>query len=102
MTDKSLESVIRRFRVTGKVQGVYFRHSTRIEAQRLGVRGVARNLPDGSVEVIAHGAHDAVETLRVWLRRGPAMARVDGVEELEPHRRDDAGGEPAWGSFSVE
>jgi acylphosphatase len=102
MTERSLERVTRRFRVTGKVQGVYFRHSTRLEAQRAGVHGVARNLPDGSVEVIAHGEHHAVETLRAWLTHGPAMARVDGVEELESHRRGEAGGESAWHSFSVE
>ncbi len=75
--------VVRRFRVTGKVQGVYFRHSTRLEAERLGVRGTARNLPDGSVEVLAAGTAAAVESLREWLWRGPAMARVDGVSELE-------------------
>jgi acylphosphatase len=97
-----LELITRRFRITGKVQGVYFRHSTRLEAERLAVRGIARNLPDGSVEVIAHGVHDAVETLRAWLSRGPAMARVDAVEELESQRRGDAGGESAWQSFSVE
>jgi acylphosphatase len=64
------------------VQGVYFRHSTRREAERLGVRGIARNLPDGSVEVIAHGTPEAVENLREWLRRGPSGARVAAVEEF--------------------
>jgi acylphosphatase len=75
--------ILRRFRVTGKVQGVYFRHSTRIEANRLGLRGTARNLPDGSVEVFALGEASAVETLRVWLHRGPAQARVDDVREMK-------------------
>jgi acylphosphatase len=65
------------------VQGVYFRHSTRREAERLGVRGVARNLPDGSVEVIAHATAEAVENLREWLRRGPSGARVAAVQEFE-------------------
>jgi acylphosphatase len=78
-----MERVTRRFRVTGKVQGVYFRHSTRIEAGRLAVRGVARNLPDGAVEVIALGPASAVESLRAWLHRGPQMASVAAVEELE-------------------
>ncbi len=64
------------------MQGVYFRHSTRIEAGRLGLRGVARNLPDGAVEVIALGAPAAVESLLEWLQRGPRMARVAAVEEL--------------------
>jgi acylphosphatase len=73
--------VTRRFLVTGKVQGVYFRHSTRVEAERLALRGVARNLPDGSVEVIAHGEAQGLEALHRWLQRGPAMARVTGVHE---------------------
>jgi acylphosphatase len=74
--------VIRRFRITGKVQGVYFRHSTRMEAERLALTGYARNLPDGSVEVVAHGAIAAVERLRQWLHQGPKMARVESVLEL--------------------
>lgn len=74
--------VIRRYRVTGKVQGVFFRHSARLEAERLGIRGAARNLPDGSVEVLAAGAAAALDELREWLRRGPPMARVDEVTEL--------------------
>jgi acylphosphatase len=79
-----LDQVRRRFRVTGKVQGVYFRHSTRLEAERLAVSGYARNLPDGSVEVMAHGTGTAVEGLRQWLHRGPRSARVESVLELEP------------------
>jgi acylphosphatase len=74
--------ILRRFRVTGKVQGVFFRQSTRIEAKRLGLRGLARNLPDGSVEVLVLGEASAVDTLRLWLQRGPAHARVDGVREV--------------------
>jgi acylphosphatase len=76
-----LDSIIRRFLVFGKVQGVYFRHSTRLEARRLGLRGSARNLPDGSVEVLAQGASTAVGELMAWLHRGPAQARVDEVRE---------------------
>jgi acylphosphatase len=73
----------RRFLITGRVQGVYFRHSTRLQAERLGVRGVVRNLPDGSVEVIAHGTPEAMENLREWLRRGPSGAQVAAVQEFE-------------------
>lgn len=78
-----MNEVIRRFRITGKVQGVYFRHSTRLQAERLAIRGTARNLPDGSVEVLAAGTAAAVESLREWLQRGPAAARVDSVSDLE-------------------
>jgi acylphosphatase len=79
-----LNPVIHRFLVLGKVQGVYFRHSTRLQAKRLLIRGMARNLPDGAVEVLAHGAPAAVEELRVWLQRGPVEARVDEVREIPP------------------
>ena len=75
--------MIRRFRITGKVQGVYFRHSTRVEAERLALKGYARNLADGSVEVVAQGPVAAVERLRQWLHHGPKMARVETVLELE-------------------
>jgi acylphosphatase len=69
-----------RFIVSGKVQGVFFRASTREQAQRLELRGHARNLPGGSVEVLAAGADDAIETLARWLQHGPPHARVDRVE----------------------
>jgi acylphosphatase len=86
-----MDEVIRRFLVMGKVQGVYFRHSARLEAKRLGVRGLARNLPDGSVEVLAQGSQSSVDALRQWLHRGPAHARVETVREsdaAESQRRE--------------
>ena len=58
-----MDPVVRRFLVIGKVQGVYFRHSTRLEARRLAIRGIARNLPDGSVEVLAQGDAAAVQAM---------------------------------------
>jgi acylphosphatase len=78
-----MDEVIRRFLVVGKVQGVYFRHSARLEADRLKLRGLARNLPDGSVEVLAQGIPSAVEALHQWLHRGPAHARVEAVRECD-------------------
>jgi len=68
-----------RFLVSGRVQGVFFRASAREQALRLGLRGHARNLPDGRVEVVAAGKADAIETLARWLHEGPPMAQVDGV-----------------------
>jgi acylphosphatase len=68
-----------RFRVSGKVQGVFFRASARNEALRLGLHGHARNLSDGSVEVIAEGSDEALQELEQWLRKGPPAARVDEV-----------------------
>lgn len=78
-----MPDAIRRFLITGKVQGVFFRHSTRIEASKLGIRGFARNLPDGSVEVVAQGAGPAVDALRSWLDRGPSDAHVESVREID-------------------
>ncbi len=77
-----MNAIVRRFLVIGKVQGVYFRHGARLEAKRLGLRGSAHNLPDGSVEVWALGSAAAVAELQQWLRRGPAQARVDAVQEV--------------------
>lgn len=77
-----MSKVTRRFRVVGKVQGVYFRHGTREQARRLALRGHARNLTDGSVEVLACGMAAAVAELERWLHQGPRMARVDEVIEL--------------------
>lgn len=68
-----------RFFVAGKVQGVWFRASTREQALALGLRGYARNLGDGRVEVLAVGEDAALERLALWLRHGPPMARVDEV-----------------------
>jgi len=63
----------------GTVQGVFFRASTQEQAQALGLAGSVENLPDGSVEVIAQGAPSQVESLLVWLHRGPPRARVEQV-----------------------
>ena len=78
-----------RFLIRGKVQGVWFRASTRDEALRLGLRGYASNLADGRVEVLAVGYADAIDQLANWLQHGPSLARVDAVV------RSDAGTEDA-------
>lgn len=75
-----MESKAVRARVSGVVQGVYFRQSTRDEATRLGVRGWVRNLADGRVELHAEGDVAAVDALLAWAHRGPSSARVDGVD----------------------
>ena len=59
-----------RVRVTGLVQGVFYRQSTALEAARLGLSGAVRNLSDGSVELEAEGERSAVEALVAWCRRG--------------------------------
>ncbi|MFN2337825.1 MAG: acylphosphatase [Gammaproteobacteria bacterium] len=69
-----------RCRVSGRVQGVFFRASTRKQARELGLCGHARNLADGSVEVLACGPDKDVAVLREWLWVGPPAARVETVE----------------------
>lgn len=70
----------KRYVVRGRVQGVFFRASTRAQALQLGLTGHARNLPDGSVEVLACGGEEAVAKLEAWLWQGPPAARVTSVE----------------------
>jgi len=70
------------FKVSGRVQGVFFRASTRDVAVPLGIRGHAINEPDGSVEVRACGEDQAIENLREWLHEGPAHASVTAVNEI--------------------
>ncbi|WNL47317.1 acylphosphatase [Dyella sp. BiH032] len=71
------------FRVSGRVQGVFYRASTREQARALGLTGYARNLPDGAVEVLACGEAEAIAVLERWLWEGPAAARVDHVARDE-------------------
>ena len=65
--------------LSGRVQGVWFRKTTRQEATNLGLRGWVRNLPDGRVEAVAEGRRDAIEALISFCRHGPPLARVDEV-----------------------
>lgn len=63
--------------VTGRVQGVAFRHHTVLAAERLGLVGTVRNRPDGTVQIVAEGPRDRLEQLLSWAARGPEHARVD-------------------------
>jgi acylphosphatase len=81
--------------ITGRVQGVFYRASTRDEAVRRGLTGWVRNLPDGGVECVAEGEEGALHGLVAWCQEGPPAARVDHVDE----RWSEARGELA--SFRV-
>ncbi|MDF7810077.1 acylphosphatase [Hymenobacter sp. YC55] len=70
----------RTLHVHGRVQGVFFRQSTRTEAQRLGLTGYARNNPDGTVTIEAEGPVEALDKLEAWCHQGPDTAQVDKVE----------------------
>lgn len=78
-------------RITGRVQGVFFRAHTRETASSLGLTGWVRNTHDGAVEVLAEGEHPRLEALRGWCLKGPPGARVSGMEERW---------EPATGEFN--
>ena len=76
-----------RFIVRGRVQGVFFRASAREQALALKLTGHARNLADGSVEVVAYGEPAAIDRLETWLHDGPAQAEVNELyrEDLGTH-----------------
>jgi acylphosphatase len=75
--------MVRRFRVEGRVQGVAFRAHTRARALELHIVGHAKNLPDGSVEVLAVGSEVALAALESFLWRGPLHARVNQVSVVD-------------------
>ena len=76
----------RHIRLTGLVQGVFFRAWAQGHARELGISGWIRNCPDGSVEAHLTGEEDAVDRMIERLRRGPSNARVEDmlVEDSEP------------------
>lgn len=67
-------------KVSGRVQGVFYRASTHEEAQRLGLKGFVRNEPDGSVYIEAEGDGAVLDALVAWCKQGPPAARVSNVE----------------------
>lgn len=69
-----------RMRIVGFVQGVYFRATTREQARQLGLTGWVRNCPDGSVEVVAEGEKEPLDSLVAWCHQGPLGAEVERVE----------------------
>ena len=81
--------IARRYVVRGLVQGVGFRFFTEAAASREGLRGYVRNLADGQVEALVEGYEEAVARFEHLIRRGPPLARVDGVttEGLQPTGR---------------
>ncbi|MEL7314479.1 MAG: acylphosphatase [Cyanobacteria bacterium J06559_3] len=74
--------------VHGRVQGVGFRYHTRLQATQLGLAGYVRNLPNGTVEIMAEGARQLLEQLMEWAKEGPPAA---AVTQLEPTYSDASG-----------
>jgi len=79
-------------KITGRVQGVGFRNSTRRQARKLGVNGWVKNLADGSVEIMVEGQKEDVEDLIKWAKNGPRLASVHGIDvDREDHRGEFEG-----------
>jgi acylphosphatase len=72
--------------VKGRVQGVYFRANTQKQASKLNLKGLVRNLPDNSVEIIAQGDSTTLEQLIAWCHKGPLLAKVSEVI-VNPHNQ---------------
>lgn len=81
--------------ISGHVQGVFFRDTTRRKAEELRVVGFVRNLPDGKVEMILEGEKSAIENMIEWARQGPDSARVENIETEWENFRDE------FSSFSI-
>lgn len=85
-------------RISGYVQGVFFRYHTRELAQQLGLRGWVRNTPDGQVEAVFEGEKGAVERMLEFCHRGPSGARVNDIEiKWEQPRGEFSGFEVRYG-----
>jgi acylphosphatase len=82
-------------KVHGRVQGVGFRYSAILEAQRLKLKGWVRNAASGDVEVWAEGPSEALDLFFAWLKRGPSYSRVDSVEKTDAAPR-------GYKNFAVE
>lgn len=91
-------------RITGTVQGVFFRATCKEQADKFNVQGYAKNMPDGSVEVLAQGEEEDVNALIDWCKQGPPSAKVDNVEisyqELKEPMRAEGSPSDAQSSFS--
>ena len=78
-----------KIKISGRVQGVFFRFYAQEVAGRLGIAGLARNEPDGTVYIEAQGEEDALREFLGWCESGPPLAKVEKVESsFEPKTRD--------------
>jgi len=77
-----MERIGMRFIIMGRVQGVFFRDSTRKKALELGITGWVKNIPAGHVECLAFGTPDQIAQLESWLWEGPSQAQVSDVSAM--------------------
>jgi len=76
-------------KIYGKVQGVFFRKSAKLEAEKLGLTGWVRNEEDGSVRVVVVGTKEKLEKFAFWCKKGPPFAKVSRAEEDWQDRGED-------------
>ncbi len=69
-------------KISGRVQGVWYRASTRDQAAAYGLTGWVKNLPDGRVEAVFEGPEESLKAMLKWCWQGPANARVEAIEEV--------------------
>ena len=81
----------KRYLVSGRVQGVFYRGSAQRQAKQLGLKGWVRNLSDGRVEMLAFGDEDSLNTIEKWLEIGPEYAKVTNIEVIDENINDVAG-----------
>ncbi len=84
----------KRFKINGRVQGVFFRKFTQAKAQDLGLRGAVRNLSDGSVEAWAEGDLDSLKAFEEWLWQGSPQSQVSEVDVYTSESQD-------WTDFKI-
>lgn len=75
--------------VSGKVQGVFFRQTTKRQTKNLDVKGWIRNLPDGRVEAVFEGEENAVRSLVEYCKHGPSRAKVENIEVKWENNNDE-------------
>ena len=92
-----------RLKIKGHVQGVFFRHSTKQKAQELSLSGWVQNADDGTVEILASGTSEFIESFIAWCHKGPTRARVEQVVvEWLVDDRVDCGYGGTGGADSIE
>ena len=86
-----MSETTKKLRIHGEVQGVFYRGWSSETARALAIRGWVRNRRDGTVEMVVHGASDAVEQMIARCREGPPPARVDRIDVEETNEPPPAG-----------
>lgn len=81
--------------ISGRVQGVWFRATTKQKAEQLGLTGWVRNTYDGSVEAVFEGDENSVQEMLDWCHHGPPLSKVENVEVKNESPTND------FGSFSI-